>query len=325
MAPPLRCDPALFERNLNGQCYVVTGANSGIGWETTKQLLSQGATVVLACRNTAAAERELAALSSSGTAKVLQLDLADLDSVRSFVCDFEALNLPCDALVNNAGVMNTPLQRTAHGFELQFGVNHVGHFLLTKLMQDKLLAAATREDRNPSAPQRSRIVNVSSCFHDKAMGRSGRIDLDDPNFEKRSYDGWRAYAQSKLANVLHAQELAKRLDPDRVFAASIHPGWVRTRLARHSAPLWVQNFLLRPFFKLSGMIEPRDGAQTSLHVLLSDTAVQHNGAFFSQRGIYRDKTLNRGGWPLKSPNPNTHDSNQARGLWQLSEALVQGR
>lgn len=325
MARPLRCEPHLFERQLDGQHYIVTGANSGIGWETTKQLLAQGASVILACRDVEAAERQLQSLEQRQAATVMELDLARLASVRDFATRLDAMNLPCDGLVNNAGVMNTPLQRTAHGFELQFGVNHLGHFLLTKLMQDKLLAAATREDRNPSAPQRSRIVNVSSCFHDKAMGRSGRIDLDDPNFEKRSYDGWRAYAQSKLANVLHAQELAKRLDPDRVFAASVHPGWVRTRLARHSSPLWVQNFLLRPFFKLSGMIEPRDGAQTSLHVLLSDTAVQHNGAFFSQKGIYRDRAKNRGGWPLESPNPNTHDSNQARGLWQLSEALVQGR
>ena len=214
------------------------------------------------------------------------------------------------ALVNNAGVMNTPQQTTADGFEMQIGVNHLGHFLLTELLVDALKRGAP-----------SRIVVLSSCYHDKAQGREGKIVLDDLFFESRKYDGWTSYAQSKLANLLHARGLAKRLEGTGVTAVSVHPGWVRTDLIRHTMPVLLQT-LSRPFLAMAGMIEPWEGAQTTLHAVLADDLAA--GAYYSQTGMYRDRSLKGGGWPLESPNPNAHDEAMVDALWAKSEALVAG-
>ena len=308
------CPDALLKKDLSGSTYVVTGANSGIGFVTARQLASQGATVVMGCRRPDEGEARASEIRQEhprATLEVRALDLAKLDSVRAFA---EAVLGEHDALtglLNNAGVMNTPQGKTADGFETQIGVNHLGHFLLTDLLLPALKKGAP-----------ARIVNVSSCFHDEAMGREGTINLDDLFFEKRGYDGWKAYAQSKLANVLHAKALAERLEGTGVTAVSVHPGWVRTNLARHSMPLWVQNYLMRPFVRLIGMIEPWQGAQSSLYAVLADDVADHAGAYYSQTGVYRDKSCNAGGWPMKSPNPAAHDLASADALFEKSRTLV---
>lgn len=312
MAKPLMCDSELLRLDLSGRIYVVTGANSGIGLVVAKQLAQQGATVVMACRRVADAERcitEAGAL--RGELVAMRLDLGDLASVRAFASEFCSRHTKLDGLINNAGVMNTAKGETKDGFELQIGINHLGHFLLTELLLDVL---------KKSAP--SRIVMVSSCYHDKAMGREGDVDLDDLHFKQRSYDGWLAYAQSKLANVLHAKKLADVLQGSGVTAVSVHPGWVRTRLARNTIPLWVQNVVLRPALHLMGMIEPWEGTQTTLHAVLAPSVEKHPGEFFSQLGIYRDRSANAGGWPLRSPNPRAHDDALADALYQRSRELV---
>ncbi len=312
MPRALLCPPALFAQDLSGKTYIVTGANSGIGKVTVGQLAKQGATVVLACRRVAegeAARDELTQQGAKGRIEVMALDLSDLSSVRAFAKSFVAEHQRLDGLVNNAGVMNTPQGQTKDGFETQFGVNHLGHYLLTELLLDVLKATPG-----------SRIVALSSCFHDMANGREGKIDFDDLHFKTRPYDGWTAYAQSKLANVLHAKHLAKRLKDDDVAAVSVHPGWVRTNLIRQTAPTWVQDIVLRPFFALGGMIEPWEGAQTTLFALLSPSI--ENGAYYSQTGTYRDKTKKKGGWPLVSPNPNAHDDDAAAKLDAVSRSLV---
>jgi retinol dehydrogenase-13 len=314
MPKPLLCPPDLLSLDLTGKTYVVTGGNSGIGAVTVGQLAKQGATVVLACRRPAEGERvraELVKAGARGTIEVRALDLASLASVRAFAKDLLASHAALSGLVNNAGVMNTPAGKTADGFETQFGTNHLGHYLLTEL----LLGALEK-----GAP--SRIVNLSSCYHDVAQGRQGRIDFDDPSFERRPYDGWEAYAQSKLANLLHAKQLAKRLAGKGITPVSVHPGWVRTNLVKSFMPVWAQNYVLRPFLRLSGMIEPWEGAQTTLYALLSPEVPAHAGAYFSQLGMYRDKAANGGGWPLRSPNPNAHDDAAAERLDALSRALV---
>lgn len=315
MPRPHMCPPELLQRDLSGTRAIVTGANAGIGWVTAKQLAAQGASVTLACRRPEEGERcaaEIRAAHPRADVEVRRLDLGDLASVRAFAGGFLEAHDRLDLLVNNAGVMNTPQGTTKDGFETQIGINHFGHFLLTELLLDVLKS---------SAP--SRIVIVSSCYHDKAMGREGRIDLDDLHFERRKYDGWEAYAQSKLANVLHARGLAKRLEGSGVTAVSLHPGWVRTNLARHSMPLWVQNTVMKPMLRMMGMIEPWEGAQTSLYAALGDDVPEHPGAFFSQLGMYRDKSANKGGWPLRSPNPQAHDDALVEAFWAKSEAAVQ--
>lgn len=314
MPKPHLCEPETLARDLSGRVIVVTGANSGIGLETAAQLAKQGAHVVFACRRVEEAQREIDALKvehGNLHADAKRLDLGDLSSVRAFAVElleeYEAIH----GLVNNAGVMNTPHKKTKDGFEMQFGVNHLGHFLLTHLLLDGLKKGAP-----------SRIVCVSSCYHDKAVGREGDIHLEDLNYESRKYDGWEAYAQSKLANVLHAKELAKRLEGSGVTAVSVHPGWVRTNLAKHTMPLFLQDVLLRPVMRWLGMIEPWEGAQSSLHALLADGVPEQTGSYFSQLGLYRDKKFNKGGWPMESPNPKAHDARLAEQLWETSEALV---
>lgn len=314
MPKPLMCPDSLLQTDLAGRVYVVTGGNSGIGRVTVEQLARQGAHVVLACRRPVEGERvraEVLAGGPRGTIEVAELDLASLDSVRSFAAMVRERHARIHGLVNNAGVMNTPFGRTRDGFETQFGTNHLGHFLLTEELLPAIVAAAP-----------ARIVNVSSCYHDKAQGRPGSIDFEDPNFDRRPYDGWSAYAQSKLANLLHARHLANRLAGSGVTAVSVHPGWVRTALIKSFAPVWVQDVLFRPVLRLAGMIEPWEGTQVTLYALLAPEVEAHPGAFFSQLGMYRDRRANGGGLPLQSPNPEAHDDGVAARLDDLSRRLV---
>jgi NAD(P)-dependent dehydrogenase (short-subunit alcohol dehydrogenase family) len=314
MAKTLLCPESLLSLDLSGKVYLVTGGNSGIGYETVTQLARQGAKVVLACRRTSAgnhAKAKIKALGVRGSVEVMELDLSRLESVRAFAGNFLRLFHRLDGLVNNAGVMNTPKGTTQDGFETQFGTNHLGHFLLTELLLDCIRATPD-----------SRIVNLSSCFHDRAMGREGQIDFEDLNFERKKYDGWEAYAQSKLANLLHARALAKQPDNQGVISVSVHPGWVRTGLISHSMPLRFQDFWLKPILKLMGMIEPWEGAQSTLYALLSPEVPAHNGGYFSQVGIYRTREAGRGGWPLHSPNPHANDETISEKLYQVSLSLV---
>jgi NAD(P)-dependent dehydrogenase (short-subunit alcohol dehydrogenase family) len=315
MPKPLMVPLALLKLDLSGRTYIVTGANSGIGFETARQLARQGAAVTIACRRTADGERaakEIRAAVPNAQLEVMELDLADLASVRAFAAAFQARHSKLSGLVNNAGVMNTPKGRTKNGFETQFGTNHLGHFLLTALLMHMLKA---------SAP--SRVVTLSSCYHEQAMGRPGAIHFDDLNYERRRYDGWEAYAQSKLANVLHAKQLARTLSGAGVTCVSVHPGWVRTNLIRNTMPVWLQN-LMRPILAVirAGMIEPWEGAQTTLYALLAPDVEGHSGEYYSQTGIYKDKRLRAGGWPLRSPNPIAHDDAAAARLWEASDVLV---
>ena len=314
MPRPLLCPPELLRLDLSGKTFFVTGGNSGIGLATVGQLAAQGARVLAGCRNLDASESVFARIRRPelrGTIEAVRLDLGDLASVRRCAERILSKVPRLNGLVNNAGVMNTPEGRTKDGFETQFGTNHLGHFLFTELLIPRLAECAP-----------SRIVNLSSCYHDKAMGREGKIDLDDPNFLRRKYDGWEAYAQSKLANLVHARELSSRLAGRGVAAFSVHPGWVRTRLIGPTMPLWFQDFVLRPFGRWLGMIEPFEGAQSSLYALLSPEALKHPGAYFSQIGSYRDRKLNRGGWPMRSPNPQANDPELPGRLDQLSRSLV---
>lgn len=313
MYKTLRCDPVLFEKDLTGRTYVVTGANSGVGLETTRQLVRQGAHVVLGCRRLEAGEAAAATMGEEkGSTEVRALDLANLASVRGFAESVLGVHARLDGLVNNAGVMNTQAGRTADGFELMFGTNHLGHFLLTELLLERL---------KESAP--ARIVVLSSVVHAGKPSDRVTLDFDDLSWESRPFDGLRAYGESKLANVLYAKDLAARLEGTGVTAVSVHPGWVRSNLAAGVMPIWVQNVLLAPFSGLLTMMGNEDGAQTSLHCLLDDTVPDHPGAYYSQNSLlYQDKACRPGAWPLRSPNPNAHDLEVAARLTAVSRDLV---
>ena len=312
MPKTLMCDPILFEKDLTGHIYIVTGANSGSGFATTKQLAEQGAHVVGACRRVDAGDEAFAELGNlNGSIEVMELDLASLASVQRFADTFLAKYDRLDGLVNNAGVALTPEGRTEDGFDTQFGVNHLGHFLLTELLLDTLRA---------SAP--SRIVCVSSVAHAGMRGIYGEIDFDDLNFDNKEYDAGQAYANSKFANVLHALDLSRRLEGTGVSAFSLHPGWIRSNLAEGPVR-FVQNVLLRPFSGLLGTMSWFEGAQTSLHCLLDDDAPNHSGAYYSQNSIlYPNKENRPGGWPMTSPHPQGQDKELAEKLYHVSMALV---
>jgi NAD(P)-dependent dehydrogenase (short-subunit alcohol dehydrogenase family) len=251
MPRTLMCDLELLQRDLSGRVYIVSAANSGAGFATSAQLARQGAHVVGACRWVEAGKQASAELESArGSVEVMELDLASLASVRRFAEAFATKHDRLDGLVNNAGVMACPEGKTEDGFATQFGVNYLGHFLLTELLLDTLKA---------SAP--SRIVCVSSVMHVGTRDRVGEIDLDDLYFEKRPYDRNLACTQSRLAVVLHALDLSRRLKNTGVSAFSVHPGWVRTNLAQHVMPVWIQNVLMRPFSGLLGMVSWDEGAE----------------------------------------------------------------
>jgi NAD(P)-dependent dehydrogenase (short-subunit alcohol dehydrogenase family) len=314
MYKTLRCDPKLFQKDLSGHIYVITGANSGAGFATTEQLVRQGAHVVAACRRVTAGEEATKHLSRErGSVEVMELDLNSLASVRRCVEALKKKHDKLHGLVNNAGVMNTPEGETEDGFETQFGINHLGHFLLTELLLDRLTA---------SAP--SRVVCVSSVAHAGMQKRPATIDLNDLHFEKRKYDAVASYCQSKLAIVIYARHLAKRLEGTGVSSYSTHPGWIRSNLIKHTLPPWVQNVVMRPFSKLLTMMSAEDGAQTQLHCLLDDDAPSHSGEFYSQNSIlYPNKENRPGGWPMRSPNPLTYDDDLAERLYETSLELVE--
>jgi NAD(P)-dependent dehydrogenase (short-subunit alcohol dehydrogenase family) len=313
MPKTLMCDPKLFEKDLSGRVYIVTGANSGAGFATTKQLAEQGALVVGACRRVDAGKEAFADLRElRGSVEIMAMDLASLASVRRFAAAFLAKYDRLDGLVNNAGVMYTPKGKTEDGFETQFGINYLGHFLLTELLLDILKA---------SAP--ARIVCVSSVAHAGMRGVYGEIDFDDLHFDKREYDPSQAYANSKLANVLHALDLSRRLEGSGVTAFSVHPGWIRSNLLEGAFARFMQNVVMRPFSRLLGTMSWFEGAQTTLHCLLNDDAPNHSGEFYSQNSILYPYPENRpGGWPMPSPYPKARDIDLAEKLYQRSLELV---
>jgi len=316
MPKTLMCDPKLFEKDLSGRVYVVTGANSGSGFATAKQLAEQGALVIGACRRVEAGKEAFAELKNiRGSVEIMELDLNSLDSVRRFAKAFLAKYDRLNGLVNNAGVMHTPEGRTKDGFETQFGINYLGHFLLTELLLDALKA---------SAP--ARIVCVSSVAHAGMRGVYGEIDFEDLNFDNKEYDAYQAYANSKLAIVLQALDLSRRLEGTGVSVFSVHPGWIRSNLITSSGGAvgkFVQNVLLRPFSGMLGTMSWFEGAQAPLHCLLDDDAPNHSGEYYSQNSIlYPNKENRSGGWPMSSPNPLAHDKELAEKLYHTSMELV---
>ncbi|XP_066550909.1 retinol dehydrogenase 12 isoform X1 [Amia ocellicauda] len=247
---------------LDGRTVVITGANTGIGKETARDLASRGARVVIACRDVARGEATAAEIrSETGNQQVVvkDLDLANTRSIKSFVEGFLKDEKQLHILINNAGVMMCPYSKTADGFEMQFGVNHLGHFLLTHLLMERL---------KQSAP--SRIIIVSSLAHNM-----GRIKFDDLQSE-RSYDSGLAYCQSKLANVMFTRELAKRLQGSGVTVNSVHPGSVRSELVRHSTMMALVFRLFSFFIKT-----PREGAQTSVYCAVAEELESVTGKHFS--------------------------------------------
>ena len=292
--------------DLSGRTTVVTGANSGLGFETARVLARHGARVVLACRDPARAEAAVDAIARetpAGRTEARELDLASLASVRAFAEGFRKSHAALALLVNNAGVMAIPRRTTAEGFEMQLGTNHLGHFALTGLLLEPLLAA-------PGA----RIVTVSSTAH-----RLGRIDFDDLHGERR-YGAWRAYAQSKLANLLFAFELQRRLAAAHADAISVaaHPGYAATQL-QFAGPRLSGSALMRRVMELGNRLFAQDAAAGALPTLYAATAPDVRGADYFGPDGFGEMT----GHPRRvAAAARAHDAGSATRLWDASERLT---
>ncbi|GGK58744.1 oxidoreductase [Nocardia camponoti] len=274
--------------NQTGRTIIVTGANSGLGAATAGALAAAGARVILACRDVEKGKQ--AAATMSGDTEVRELDLASLASVRAFTDSVDNV----DVLINNAGVMALPLRRTADGFEMQFGTNHLGHFALTALLLDRISG---------------RVVTVSSVAH-----RIGQLNLADPNFTNRRYDRWLAYGQSKLANLMFAYELQRRLigEGSAVLSVAAHPGYAATDLMSHTESF--QDWVMSIGNRMGAAQTPAQGA---LPTLFAATAEVEPGAFYGPDGF-----LGLAGYPGKSSSSAAaRDTKAAAALWQLSDDL----
>ncbi|KAM6900802.1 retinol dehydrogenase 12, like [Xenentodon cancila] len=276
---------------LDGRTAVITGANTGIGKETAMDLAKRGARVIIACRDMDKAQvalKEIIESSGSDNIVCMKLDLADTKSIREFAEAIIKNEPTLNILINNAGVMVCPYGKTADGFEMQIGVNHIGHFLLTYLLLDLI---------KRSAP--ARIINVSSMAH-----AWGSINLEDINSEK-SYNKTKAYAQSKLANVLFTRSLAKRLEGSDVTTYSLHPGVVQTDLWRHLGLL--EQFFMKvasPFTKNSAQ-----GAQTTIYCAVEPSLEKESGGYYSDCALADCSAAGK-------------DDDVAQKLWELSCQLL---
>jgi NAD(P)-dependent dehydrogenase (short-subunit alcohol dehydrogenase family) len=273
-----------------GRSVIVTGANSGIGRAAASALAGAGAHVVLAVRDTD--KGRTAAAGMPGETEVRQLDLASLASVREFAGAWDG---ELDLLINNAGVMAPPLGRTADGFELQLGTNHLGHFALTNLLLEHITG---------------RVVTVSSGAH-----RMGSIDLDDLNWERRSYSAWRAYGQSKLANLLFTAELQRRLEAagSPVLATAAHPGYAATNLQFHSG-----RRALDVLSVVGNRLIAQDEDAGALPTLYAAVADVPGGSFAGPDGLMEM----RGKPKLVGRSKAARDADTARRLWDASEELT---
>ncbi len=278
-------------RDLVGKVCLVTGANTGIGRVTARELASRGAGVLLACRDAKKSEGVLDDIRKvSGTEAVppelFEMDLSDLSSVRACAARVLSRPGPLDVLINNAGLAGKR-GVTRQGFELTFGVNHLGHFLLTQLLLPKLLAQP-----------RSRVVNVSSKAHYNAPG----IDFDELRRPSSLFRVLHAYNVSKLANVLHAKALATRYGERGLHSYALHPGVV-------ASDVWRQVPQPLRWLMLRGMISNEEGAKTTLYCATSAEVADHNGLYYDECRV-------------KTPSPAAQNPELADELWRRSEEYV---
>lgn len=287
------------KRRLDNKVAIITGSNTGIGYQTALDFARRGAKVILACRDTKKAEKaakQIQDVTGNQNVQVEYIDLADLETVRAFAKKMNSELDKLDILVNNAGIMFCPNWRTKQGFEMQFGVNHLGHFLLTNLLLDLVKKA-----------DKARIINVSSRAHYDL-----RINWDDINWEK-SYNTIRAYCQSKTANILFTKELARRLEGTGISVLSLHPGAVITELTRYTGE---SLFFLIPY--LWDILYPvirvilktaEEGAQTTIYCAVDENIVQYNGCYMSD-------------CKPKKPSEEARSQENATKLWDISCKMV---
>jgi NAD(P)-dependent dehydrogenase (short-subunit alcohol dehydrogenase family) len=292
--------------DLDGTQALVTGASGGIGAETARALASKGARVVIAARDLAKAKKVAEGIRTStgnDCVEVEELELTSLASIRAFADRFLSRHDALQILANNAGVMACPFSKTADGFELQFGTNHLGHFLMTGLIAPALLRGAP-----------ARIVSVSSRGHHMSP-----VVFDDIHFEQRPYDKWSAYGQSKTANILFAVELERRLGSRGVHANAIHPGTIATELARHMKR---EDFEVVRKRAPGGKMRLKSvdaGAATTVYAATAPELEGRGGLYLEDCGVAKVIEAEHAAGGVRS---YAVDPDAARRLWSISEEMV---
>jgi len=311
-------DDVLEGIDLSGRRVLITGAATGLGRESARAMAAHGAAVTLLVRDEARATdaaREIEALVPGAQVEPGVVDLADLSSIRRFTEQFMATHDVVDVLINNAGVMACPFSQTADGFEMQFGTNHLGHFVLTASLAPVLLNSAT-----------PRVVTLSSAGHSRSD-----VDLGDPNFEKGDYDPWIAYGRSKTANALFARELARRGAGRGFTSFSVHPGGIITDLGRHLTEELIADMSAFAKARAAASASSDDdapaeiiwksvesGAATQVYAATTRELAGHNGAYLADCGL---------GVLGANPGANGYlpyleDDGNAERLWERSEELT---
>lgn len=292
--------------DLSGKTILVTGGNSGIGYEAARQFAGHGAHVVLACRDARKGHAAVAAITAEhrrALVETMELDLANLASVHAFAAAYRTQHQHLDVLCNNAGVMALPYRRTANGFEMQFGTNHLGHFALTGLLLELVLRRIG-----------ARVVTISSGMH-----RIGRIRFEDLQWE-RGYRKWAAYGQSKLANLLFAYELQRRLDTAKaaVISVACHPGYAATNL-QLAGPRMARSSVMEILAQSGNRLVAQSAEMGALPTLYVATAPEVRGGDY----IGPDGLGELRGYPTKvQSNTRSHDREVAGKLWEISEELT---
>lgn len=286
----------------DGQIIIVTGANTGLGYENSLTLAKKGAKVIMACRNITKATAAMDSIKKevpNADLEVIKIDLSSMSSVRDFAKEYKSKFDRLDVLINNAGVMMPPYSKTEDGFELQFAANYLGHFLLTGLLLDTIL-------KTP----KSRIVSLSSIAH-----RNAKINFDDLQSEKK-YSASDAYGQSKLACLMFSFELQRRFEKaghDKTISTAAHPGVAMTELSRHMPKLiyTILKYTVAPFLTH----EPSEGAKPTLLAAIGEAK---GGDYFGPTGFKEMK-----GDPGKATSTDlAKDEALAKRLWEVSEELV---
>ncbi len=279
---------------MKGKTVVITGGNAGIGKATAIELAKKGAEIVITSRSedkAKAAVTEIKSASENDSIKYVLVDLSSQESVRKAAEELKVKFPKIDVLINNAGCYVSDLQLNVDGIEMQFATNHIGHFLLTNLILDNVKAAGN-----------ARIINLSSIAHNSTR----ELNLDDINYEKEEYSGWKAYSRSKYCNILFTKELAKRLEKDGITVNAVHPGGVRTEIAEKNAN-WYTKLgwtIMKPF-----MITVEKGAATSIYLASSPDVSGKTGHYWVKS---KQEWSNR---------PSQDEANWLA-LWNKSEELV---
>jgi NAD(P)-dependent dehydrogenase (short-subunit alcohol dehydrogenase family) len=276
--------------DMNNKLCVITGANSGIGFETAKELAKQGAFIVMVCRNedkAEAAKKQITKETTASGVDIVLCDFASQDEIRKAAYEITNRYEQIDVLINNHGFVAGEYNETVEGLEATFGVNHIGYFLFTNLLLDHV----------KKAPE-ARIINVASAAH-----RNGEFDPENLQL-KDNYSTWKAYANSKLFNILFTVELANRLKGTGVTANCLHPGVIGSNFGSNAG------WLIRVFWKIAGpfMKSNREGAETTIYLATSDEVKDVNGAYFKDSKV-------------ATPSKAATDKENAERLWELSEQL----